>query len=200
MPPQRYVIIGCMKVVDGTPEACLTLLQSYLTRDWPHGGRWARLQPAAPHTIRVWGQRRYLLSTPSGILLVVLLSIVTAGAFIALYGLYWIMMEASNRSVYEAQITATPEGPNRTRLEVTASRQEWAQTLEQWIQEELVEKRAAADLEVPPDSAPQHGLFHRPDSGPDIPEQIKRLADLRDSGAISAEEFEAKKRDLLDRM
>lgn len=33
-----------------------------------------------------------------------------------------------------------------------------------------------------------------------IPEQIRQLANLRDDGALSAEEFEAKKRDLLNRM
>jgi len=87
-----------MNVVDGTPEACLTLLQSYLTRDWPHGGKWVRPQ-AAPHTIRIWAQRRYLIFTPWGILLILLLSIVTAGVFLVLYGLYWFMMEASNRTL-----------------------------------------------------------------------------------------------------
>jgi hypothetical protein len=35
---------------------------------------------------------------------------------------------------------------------------------------------------------------------PDIPAQIRQLAELRDSGAITVEEFETKKRDLLDRM
>ena len=34
----------------------------------------------------------------------------------------------------------------------------------------------------------------------DIPDQIRKLAELRDAGTISNEEFEAKKRDLLDRM
>jgi hypothetical protein len=34
----------------------------------------------------------------------------------------------------------------------------------------------------------------------DIPDQIRKLAELRDMGAISNEEFEAKKRELLDRM
>src|SRR5262245_46014352 len=33
-----------------------------------------------------------------------------------------------------------------------------------------------------------------------IPEQIERLADLRDKGVISAEEFEQKKAQLLERM
>jgi membrane protein YdbS with pleckstrin-like domain len=37
-------------------------------------------------------------------------------------------------------------------------------------------------------------------SPPDIPEQLRRLAELRDSGVISAAEFEAKKAQLLERM
>lgn len=36
--------------------------------------------------------------------------------------------------------------------------------------------------------------------GPTIPEQIKQLADLRDSGVLTDAEFEAKKSDLLNRM
>ncbi len=35
---------------------------------------------------------------------------------------------------------------------------------------------------------------------PDVYEQIRRLADLRDNGLITAEEFETKKRELLDRI
>ncbi len=38
------------------------------------------------------------------------------------------------------------------------------------------------------------------DVGPSIPEQIDALARLRDSGALSEDEFQAKKRQLLDRM
>ena len=34
----------------------------------------------------------------------------------------------------------------------------------------------------------------------DIPEQIRKLAELRDAGVLGEGEFEAKKRDLLDRM
>jgi hypothetical protein len=37
-------------------------------------------------------------------------------------------------------------------------------------------------------------------AGPSIVEQIKHLGELRDAGLISAEEFEAKKTDLLSRM
>ena len=35
---------------------------------------------------------------------------------------------------------------------------------------------------------------------PNIPEQLKQLAELRESGVISPEEFEAKKAQLLERM
>jgi hypothetical protein len=41
-----------------------------------------------------------------------------------------------------------------------------------------------------------HGAVH----GHDIPEQIRELGKLRDSGLITAEEFEKKKKELLDRM
>jgi hypothetical protein len=34
----------------------------------------------------------------------------------------------------------------------------------------------------------------------DIPEQIRKLGELRDAGVLTEEEFEAKKKDLLDRM
>jgi uncharacterized membrane protein YdbT with pleckstrin-like domain len=40
----------------------------------------------------------------------------------------------------------------------------------------------------------------QPVSGPSIPEQIDALAKLRESGALSEDEFQAKKRQLLDRM
>jgi hypothetical protein len=35
---------------------------------------------------------------------------------------------------------------------------------------------------------------------PDIADQIRKLADLRDAGILSSEEFEVKKTDLLSRM
>ncbi len=45
--------------------------------------------------------------------------------------------------------------------------------------------------------------FHRPPAvaGPiDIPDQIRKLADLRDAGVLTSAEFDAKKRELLRRM
>jgi len=35
---------------------------------------------------------------------------------------------------------------------------------------------------------------------PSIPDEIRRLAELRDAGIVTNDEFEAEKRDLLDRM
>lgn len=49
-------------------------------------------------------------------------------------------------------------------------------------------------------AVPAGGETKSPSSVPDIPEQIRKLAELRDVGAISNEEFEAKKKDLLSRM
>ena len=34
----------------------------------------------------------------------------------------------------------------------------------------------------------------------DIPEQIKKLSDLKDQGILTEEEFQSKKKDLLDKM
>lgn len=39
-----------------------------------------------------------------------------------------------------------------------------------------------------------------PDPAPDLADQIKKLAELRDAGILTDDEFDAKKRELLDRM
>ena len=39
-----------------------------------------------------------------------------------------------------------------------------------------------------------------PPTAPDIPDQIKKLGELRDAGILSSDEFEAKKAELLSRM
>jgi hypothetical protein len=176
-------------VVDGTPESCLAQLQGYFARDWPHGGRFAT---HPPNMIKVFARKRYLWDSPGGILLALGLAIVTAGAFIPLYGIYWMLMDSSSKSEYHAQVIATPESPTQTRLSISASREDWARTLESWAQQELVENKAAkGPLYEPSDSAVGTG---------DIPRQIERLAELRDAGVITTEDFDEKKRDLLDRM
>ena len=57
-------------------------------------------------------------------------------------------------------------------------------------------KRAAWSMPPAPDASAAPPAV----SGPSIPEQIEKLAELRDKGVISATEFESKKAELLDRM
>jgi Short C-terminal domain len=60
----------------------------------------------------------------------------------------------------------------------------------------IIQERVNAALDASP---PRHA--EREGSAPaDIPDQILKLSKLRDSGAITVEDFEAKKKDLLDRM
>ena len=71
----------------------------------------------------------------------------------------------------------------------------WIKKLEadlwNWFDKHNVEHRAAAAPTPPP----------APATDPlSIPEQIKKLADLRDMGVLTPEEFEAKKKELLSRM
>ena len=56
--------------------------------------------------------------------------------------------------------------------------------------------RAAVEHSI----AAHHAGARRGAGEPDIPEQIKKLDDLRDQKLISDQEFEAKKAQLLDRL
>lgn len=64
------------------------------------------------------------------------------------------------------------------------------------VQQEIY-RRMEADAKR---RAAWQGAGAEPASGPSIPEQIRQLADLRDRGAITEAEFEAKKSQLLERM
>jgi hypothetical protein len=94
------------------------------------------------------------------------------------------------RNTTSVRVSVEPEGEERTRLYMIAERRKHAQTLEKWIREELPGRAAS----IEPSTGP------RPPTASNIPDQIKRLAELRDSGAITDEEFERKKAELLDRM
>jgi uncharacterized membrane protein YdbT with pleckstrin-like domain len=61
---------------------------------------------------------------------------------------------------------------------------------------EVKSARRAADAIV----EAQAGTVRPADSGVSIPDQIAQLSKLRDSGALTEEEFQAKKAQLLDRM
>jgi Short C-terminal domain len=72
----------------------------------------------------------------------------------------------------------------------------WVKKLEgdlwNWFDMRNVQNRAAP-TPVAPAGVPAPGA-------PSIPEQIKKIAELRDMGILSNEEFEAKKKELLGRM
>ena len=89
------------------------------------------------------------------------------------------------------QVSVVAEGEGQTRLYVISKDRRYARTLERWMKEELPAQAASIELSL---SAAQDS------TATDIPEQIKKLAELRDQGILSAEEFEVKKTDLLDRM
>ena len=86
-------------------------------------------------------------------------------------------------------VSAIAEGAGRTRLYGIVKQRRYAQTLERWMREEL--PRQAAAIEPTSDTAAP--------AAPDIPDQIKKLVELRDSGAITEQEFERKKAELLNR-
>jgi hypothetical protein len=48
--------------------------------------------------------------------------------------------------------------------------------------------------------APDRASAISPQPEPDLLEQLRRLGELRDSGVLTAEEFEGKKAELLDRL
>jgi hypothetical protein len=80
-----------------------------------------------------------------------------------------------------------------------ASRRDWQDTLESWVQKEHVENQAAA-VDPAEIEASEESPSTAQAASTGIPELIKKLAELRDSGAITEDEFERKKAELLDRM
>jgi hypothetical protein len=55
-------------------------------------------------------------------------------------------------------------------------------------------------LSAPKPAAASPALNATALSAPDIPDQIRKLGELRDSGVLTVEEFESKKAELLSRM
>jgi hypothetical protein len=177
-------------VVDGSPESCLAQVEAFFAHDWPHGGSYRRPTPNTLTLAARAPRHRYMLESRIGVVVWLILTLITVGVFAAIWFFYWMIREAgpSDPEIYKARVVATPESPTQTRVSVSASRGDWRQTLESWVQQELVENSVAKKA--------SRGQL----DASDIPGQISRLAELRDGGVITAEEFEEKKRDLLDRM
>lgn len=200
-------------VVDGTVDSCLQRVDSFFRHEWPHGGQFTRYRSPlndGPEWTELTAEKRYLYNSWGGLALIAGLSLITFGTFLVLYMVYLIVvlfledMAELIKTTYTAQVVATPEGPGRTQIQVSASRRDWQQTLDSWVQEELVANGAAAvdpaEIEAVQEAQGTQVTGSPPQSQTDIPEQIRKLGELRDAGVLSEDEFEAKKKELLDRL
>ncbi len=171
-------------VVEGTPAACRAAVQAHIAKKLPNYNPGSGLrQPTDDQLLYSYDRSK---DRPNGVLLLIglALTILTLGAYLVAW-LFWIIVI---REPYRLSITLTAEPPGKTRLKVSASRKTDGEALEAWIQEELVEKQGALAYEAPV----------KPSL--DTADQIRRLAELREQGILSSQEFETKKANLLDRM
>ncbi len=139
-----------------------------------------------------------------GCILWILVALVSFGTALAVW-LYWWFIERES-FLPQVEVNAYPESFGVTRVTVRAEKPakkeetpEFTEPVAQWIQRELVENRRASER-APRRRRRRSSTLDRPAAPVDPAEQIRRLAELRDSGALTEEEFEAKKKDLLDRM
>jgi hypothetical protein len=114
--------------------------------------------------------------------------------------------QVAGKQVYST-LTATPE-PWGSRIRISGNRASGRDKLYEWVKtlpdpktdthsEESASPRTPRNRDVDKGGG-ESTQQNQPNS--DIPDQIRKLAELRDAGVISAEEFEAKKAQLLDRM
>ncbi len=157
---------------------------------------------------------RNLFESLGGFLVLAVLSILTFGVFLPAYCLWVLLLRLEFRP--RLTVRAKAEGTDRTKLEISSFRTgEQAAHLAEWVQRELVKNKAAAGVNALPGPAtpileepPTENIIARmratltsmQPTKEDAADQIRKLAELRDTGAITNEEFEAKKRDLLNRM
>src|SRR5215210_6619834 len=118
-------------VVDGSPESCLAQVEAFFAQSWPHGGNYRRPTPNTVTLAARAPQHRYMLDSRSGTVLWLILTLITGGAFAAIWFVYYLIRDAgsSDGEVYMAKVVATPESPTQTRLSVSASRDDWTRTL-----------------------------------------------------------------------
>ena len=218
--------------VAGKPDVVLRRVRGFFDSDeWPYRNRhlfsfstsrsevWAR--NGGPDSIFFGRSNKVssllskpsIFETPGGIIISLILTLITFGAFMPLYFIWFLLV--GPRVVAQVVVTGEPKGEAATRLAVTSEgkyggdKSEYTEPVEAWIRHALIEGRAAVAVEALPQPTPAPDLFsqvrdkltpQQPTPSRDVPDQIRKLAELRDAGAISTEEFEAKKRDLLDRM
>lgn len=180
--PIRYRL-GDGYGVRGRGHACRAAIQAHIAREFPNYKPGYGLKQSTEDELLYSNDRSK--DQPNGLLVLIglALTILTLGAFLVVW-LFWVVVM---REPHRLSVSVTAEPPDKTRLKVSASRKSDGEALEAWIRNELVERRG--------------GLAFEPRQAPaEIPEQIRRLAELRDQGVIIPEEFDAKKADLLGRM
>jgi hypothetical protein len=192
-------------VVNGTVESCMDRVDSYFRHEWPHGGSFREYSdPSGKASVVLTAEKRFLFNSWGGLALIAGLSLITLGAFLILYVVYlfiYICLDLADlvQSTYTAQVMARPSGAGQAKIQTSASRLDWQQTLDSWVEKDLVENKAAAvdsaEISASEGPTPTGGA-----ASTDIPEQIRKLGELRDAGVLTEVEFEAKKKDLLNRM
>ncbi len=94
---------------------------------------------------------------------------------------------------------AVIEGHDGRELELGKLNMLEARKLKQKIDEQMAQRAAEPIAETErPVAEPSQSA--EPPTNLDIPDQIRKLAELRDAGVLTEEEFERKKAELLDRM
>lgn len=174
-------------VIAGDSETILRMVRGYFkSEQWPYREK-SKVQ--GPGLLTGTAVRCIVDQPPNtlGCLIWLVLFVVTAGTALVVW-IYWWLFERES-ILPTVIVTAHLEEASRSRVTVVSKkRPEYAEPVVEWIQRELVEGKKAARV-----------VQGQPAVG-DIPDQIRRLAELRDTGILTEEEFESKKRDLLDKM
>jgi hypothetical protein len=118
-------------VVEGTPDYCLERIEAYVVSELQNE---AEVSRPTPSTFRVLSQRRTMVESFGGWLVLAALTVVTIGIFGALYLVYWLFVVGK---IHEAKVTATKETGGRTRLLITSNNWQWEHGIESYIRREL---------------------------------------------------------------
>jgi hypothetical protein len=180
-------------LVNDSPEACIVAAQKLFPKEWGYKGTF---YTKGNH---VWFKEAETVGENfKDFARVMVLSVLTLGIYFVYLNLKPASEVAPARGA--AHVLVAQEG-NLTRLEVRANKPKYQRRLEEWVEEKFpTAQRVAPEEETP--VIPEEPSLRVKAASPqgDIPEQIEKLAKLKESGSITNEEFEAKKKDLLDRM
>lgn len=177
--------------VEGTPDHIVSMIHGYFeSEEWPHRDR------SQVYKGVMSGSNKVICRVNDGYILravLVWLSLFVITLSLAFFlWLVWMLLTAGGDRRPAVSVAVYPESALLSRLTVSSKKKpEYAEPIIEWIQRELVEKRRAADSLQDPQPI---------DNEDDIAAQIRELGEPRDAGLLTAEEFERKKAELLDRM